>query len=46
MSARNADDAWEMECFIREKLITHIRENYPECLPRVRLDLSKDKDPG
>lgn len=39
MSARNASDAWDLRCDMREKLITFIQENYPECLPRTRVEM-------
>lgn len=39
MSARNSDDAFDLESFIREKMITYIRENYPESLPTSRLNI-------
>jgi small-conductance mechanosensitive channel len=41
MSARNSDDAWDLECQIREKLIEYIQENYPGSLPRTRVVLQK-----
>ncbi|HYG51709.1 MAG TPA: mechanosensitive ion channel domain-containing protein [Flavobacteriales bacterium] len=37
MSAKDSDDAWDLECQIREKLITYIQENYPASLPVSRL---------
>lgn len=39
MSAKNSGDAFDLECFIREKLITYIRENYPGALPTSRLNI-------
>ncbi len=38
MSARNASDAWDLRCDIREQLIAFIQKNYPECLPRTRFE--------
>jgi len=38
MSARNSDDAFTLECRMREKLIGHIHNNFPQCLPQKRLD--------
>lgn len=38
MSARNASDAFDLRCEVREKLITYIREEAPESLPRYPLD--------
>lgn len=40
MSAKNAGDAWDLECMIREKLIRYIHENYPECLPLTRIGVN------
>jgi len=36
-STRNSDDAFDLECLMREKLITYIREHYPESLPKSRV---------
>ena len=38
MSARNSGDAFELECFLREQLIGYIRNHYPECLPKQRME--------
>jgi small-conductance mechanosensitive channel len=37
MSAKDSDDAWDLQCFIREKMINWIRENYPGSLPKSRI---------
>lgn len=42
MSARNSEDTFDLECLIREKLINYIRANYPEALPRARMEISQD----
>ncbi len=42
MSSRNASDAWDLRCDIREKLVAFIQKNYPECLPRTRFDLPEE----
>jgi small-conductance mechanosensitive channel len=39
MSVKNSSDAWELECYIREKLVTYIRENHPQCLPKSRINI-------
>ncbi len=39
MSARNAGDAWDLRCQIREQLITFIQEKYPEALPKTRVEI-------
>lgn len=39
MSARNASEAWDLRCKIREQLIAFIQENFPESLPRTRVEI-------
>jgi small-conductance mechanosensitive channel len=38
VSARNASDAWSLRCFVREKLITFLQKEYPDSLPKIRID--------
>ena len=38
VSAANADFAWHLRCRLREELIAFIQREYPDCLPRVRLE--------
>ena len=38
MSAKNSPDAWELRVFIRENLIGFIQKNYPNSLPKIRLE--------
>jgi small-conductance mechanosensitive channel len=38
MSAADSSKAWDLRCFVREKLITFLQERYPESLPRVRAE--------
>lgn len=38
MSAANADMAWHLRCRIREELIACIQREFPDCLPRLRID--------
>ena len=42
MDARNADDAWNLKCLVREKLIKFLQEEYPGSLPRSRGEFSAD----
>lgn len=35
-SAANADNAWDLRCEIREKLIGYLQEHHPWALPRIR----------
>lgn len=44
MSARNSSDAWDLRCFVRERLISFLQKNYPECLPRTRAELHRLPD--
>lgn len=37
-SARNASDAWDLRCQIREAMIAWLQAEHPEALPRQRLD--------
>lgn len=41
VSARDAPSAFDLRCEIREGLIAFIQENYPEFLPRTRLELKQ-----
>jgi small-conductance mechanosensitive channel len=36
VSARDAGQAWDLRCELREKLIEFLQKNYPESLPRIR----------
>lgn len=38
MSAANADLAWHLRCRMREELIALIQREWPDCLPRVRIE--------
>jgi small-conductance mechanosensitive channel len=40
-STRNSDDAFDLECLLREKLITYIRKTYPESLPQSRVAVTE-----
>jgi small-conductance mechanosensitive channel len=46
MSAKDASDAWDLRVFIREKLLTFLQENYPEYLPRTRIQINKEMTPS
>jgi small-conductance mechanosensitive channel len=43
MSTKDSDDAFDLECLIREKLIAYIREKYPEALPQARLSIKNNE---
>lgn len=38
MSARDSGDAFDLECQMRERIIVYVRENYPDSLPKNRLE--------
>lgn len=40
MSARNSSQAFDLRCDVREKMIEFIRTNYPESLPKTRLEFN------
>jgi hypothetical protein len=37
LSARNASDAFDLRCDIREGVLRHLRETQPGALPRLRV---------
>ncbi len=41
VSAKNSPTAWDLRVFIREKMIEFIQKNYPESLPRTRIEIEK-----
>lgn len=43
MSARNASDAWNLRCEIREKLLEYVKEHFPELYPRVRAEIMEER---
>lgn len=42
MSVKNSDDAFDLECLIREKLITYIKEKFSDSLPSERISLKNN----
>jgi small-conductance mechanosensitive channel len=40
VDARDSGAAWDLRCFVREKLIQFLQDKYPHALPRVRAELS------
>ena len=39
VSARNPSETWDLRCEVREKLIAFLQAEYPQALPRQRMDL-------
>jgi small-conductance mechanosensitive channel len=37
LSARNASEAWDLRCDVREALLLYLRREQPNALPRIRL---------
>jgi len=44
-SARNSDDAFDLECQLRERLIAYMLEHYPHALPKTRIVTSAEERP-
>lgn len=40
VSAKNSPDAWDLRCEVREKMLAFLQAEYPESLPRQRIELS------
>ena len=38
VDARDSSSAWDLRCYMREKLIQFLQEKYPKALPRVRAE--------
>lgn len=38
VSAQNSGQAFDLRCYIRENLVNYIQKNYPECLPKTRIE--------
>lgn len=39
VSAKNSPTAWDLRVHIREKMIEYIQKNYPDSLPKTRIEL-------
>ena len=46
VSARNAPQAWDLRCDVREKMLAFIRTEMPEILPVTRVDLPRSAAPA
>jgi small-conductance mechanosensitive channel len=40
MSASNSGTAWNLRCYVREKLITFLQTRYPQSLPKARAEIT------
>ena len=45
MTARNADDAFELRCWAREELIGFLRDRHPYALPRLGVAMAPPSEP-
>ncbi|MGH7855407.1 MAG: mechanosensitive ion channel family protein [Candidatus Binatia bacterium] len=41
-SAADASKAWDLRCEIREKMLYFVQQNYPDSLPRLRVEIRAD----
>lgn len=41
VSARSSGEAWDLRCYVREKMIEFLQQSYPHALPRQRVDLDR-----
>lgn len=41
MSAADSPTAWDLRVEVREKLITFLQDQYPQCLPKTRLEMEE-----
>lgn len=39
MSAADSPTLWDLRCEVREKLLGFLQQRFPECLPRMRVDI-------
>ncbi len=44
MSAPDGSSAWDLRCYVREKLIAFFQEHHPHSLPKVRAELTPYAD--
>jgi small-conductance mechanosensitive channel len=44
MSARDSPTAWDLRCLVREKMLVFIQQNYPESLPKTRLEMTQSPE--
>ena len=40
MSAADSPTLWDLRCEVREKLLGFLQQRFPECLPRIRVDIN------
>lgn len=43
VDARDSGTAWDLRCYVREKLIQFLQDKYPHALPRLRAEFTHSK---
>ncbi|HQT86953.1 MAG TPA: mechanosensitive ion channel family protein [Acidiphilium sp.] len=43
VSARNSGEAWDLRCYVREKMIDYLQSEYPGALPKHRIDVESQE---
>lgn len=43
MSAADSPSSWDLKCDVREFLVNHVRDNYPESLPHFRVETPESR---
>lgn len=43
MSSGNSGKSWDLRCYVREKMIVWLQQNYPQSLPRTRVEVQADE---
>ncbi|MFH1312477.1 MAG: mechanosensitive ion channel domain-containing protein [Candidatus Eisenbacteria bacterium] len=43
MSTQDSSSAWNLRCHVREKLLEFLQKNFPDSLPRVRLEMDRTR---
>jgi small-conductance mechanosensitive channel len=41
MSAPDSSTAWDLRCYVREKLILYLQQQFPQCLPKTRAEFTQ-----
>ncbi len=44
VSSSDSGKCWDLRCHVREELVCFFQAEYPECLPRIRMDLREQAD--
>jgi hypothetical protein len=43
MSAPDSSTAWDLRCYVREKLIFFLQQEFPQCLPKTRAEFTQSQ---